>query len=209
VTPTKLLEALNDLQGYFDLTRLVLQAPHLVLGDRQQMVAVQALSGAVIHMSLLTHLSLPESLVTEGFLLHVSLLPRLETLTISSTPSTNNLSEEKSHGFVSLRSLDVPNEKHLRRFLSYQVLDLEILKVKGLGRNTLPLIARKFPGLRQLFIEGAYFSPPEIFVLGACFQMEEIGIMTQFPLRMDDPEIDRFRAMFRNLRSLSIAIQDR
>jgi len=208
MTPKKVLEALGDLQGYFNLTQLTLRAPPLGFGDKQQMVAVHALSGAVIHMSLLTHLTLPENFVTESLLLHISLLPQLETLVISPTPLTNNLPGGGSHGFVSLRSLDVPTEKFLRRFLSYPILDLEILKVKGLGRDSLPVVARKFSGLRQMSIEGACFSSPEIFVLGACFQLEDIGITTQCPLGMDDLDIDRFRAMFRNLRSLSITIRD-
>jgi hypothetical protein len=208
MTPTKLLEALNDLQDYSKLTRLVIWAPHLGLSDKQQMAAIQALPGAVIHMSLLTELSLPEDLVTEGFLLHASLLPRLETLTVAPALLKNDLFEEESHGFASLRSLDVPTEKLLRRFSSYPMSDLEILKVKGLGRKSLPVIARKFSGLQQMFIEGACFDSHEIFVLGACFQLEDIGIITQYPLEMDDLDIDRFRAMFRNLRSLSIAIRD-
>jgi len=202
------LEALNDLQGYPNLKKLVLRAPPLGFGDKEQMVAVQALSGAIIEMSRLTDLTLPENFVTEGLLLHISLLPQLETLVISSTPLKNNLPGGGTHGFISLRSLDIPTEKLLRRFLSYPILDLEILKVNGLGRNALPIIARKFSGLRQMFIEGTCFSSSEIFVLGACFRLEDIGIITQRPMGMDDLDIDRFRAMFRNLRSLSITIRD-
>lgn len=208
MTPTELFQALDDLQSCFKLTRLMIWAPHLGLGDDQRVVAVQALSGAVIHMSLLTHLSLPENIVTEGLLLHLSLLPRLETFKIYPTLSTNSLSGEVSYGFVSLRSLDVPNQKILQWFISYPMLDLEILKVRGLGRGSLPKIARKFSGLRQIYIEGASFGSPEIFVLGACFQLEEIEILTQRPLEMDDLDLDQFRTMFRNLRSLSIATRD-
>ena len=208
MTPRKVLEALGDLQSYSNLKRLALRAPPFGFGDKQQVVAVQALSGAIIEMTFLTHLTLPENFVTGGLLFHISLLPQLETLVISPTPLTNNLPGGGAHGFVSLRSLDVPTEKFLRWFLSYPVLDLEILKVKGLDRNSLPMIAHKFSGLRQMFIEGTYFSSPEIFALGACFQLEDIGIITQRPLGMDDPDIDRFRATFRSLRSLSVTIRD-
>ena len=208
MSPTELLEALKDLQGYSKLTRLRLSAPHSRLGDLQQMMAVQALSGAVIHLSLLTHLSLPEDFITEGLLLHVSLLPRLETFVISPTPVTNSLPGGDCHGFGSLRSLEVPNEIHLRRLLSYGIRDLETLKVRNLGRRSLPIIVRKLRSLRRVFIEGSSLTCPEIFILGACFQLEEIEILTHYPLDMEDLDLDRFRAMFQNLRSLSIAIRD-
>ena len=208
MTPTEKIEALNDLQGYLALKRLVVWAPHLELDDGQQMVAVQALSGSVIYMSLLTHLSLPENLVTETLLLHISLLPQLETFKVSPTPLASRLSANESHGFGSLRSLDVPSEKLLQRFLSYPISDLEILKAGGLSQRSLPMIARKLPDLREIHIEGAGFSSPEIFVLGACFRLEEIEILTQHPLEMENLDLDRFRSMFRNLRSLSIAIRN-
>jgi len=207
--PTELLQALNDLQGYFKLTKLVLSAPQLKSDDLRQMVAVQALPGAVIHLSLLRHLSLPEVFVTESLLLHISLLPRLETLIISPTPVVSSLpGGGDCHGFVSLRSLEVPNESHLRRMLSYGIRDLETLKVRNISRHALPVVARQLQSLRELSIEGTSFASPEICILGACFQLEEIEVITKYPLGMDGPDQDRFRAMFRNLRSLSIVTRD-
>ena len=159
-------------------------------------------------MSLLAHLSLPEALATEVLLLHISLLPRLETLTIYPVPTKNGIFGEESRGFVSLRSLDLPNEKLLNRFLSYPLRDLEILKARNLSRNSLQKLARNLTGLQKLCIEGSSFSLHEIFLLGACFQLEEIEIITQYPLEMDDLDLRRFRDMFRALRSLSITTQD-
>ena len=203
-----LLRALGGLQAHFGLARLVLWAPHLRLGDREQMVAVQVLSGAVIQMSLLTHLSLPGDLVTEYLLSHIALLPLLESFAVSSTPLINNLSGEESNGFGSLRFLDVPDANFLRRFSSYRHLDLETLKVRGLCQDSLSVIARNFFGLREVSIEGTGFNLSEIFVLGACFQLEEIEIFTQCSLGMENVDLRQFRAMFRNLRSLSIKIGD-
>ncbi|KAF9779985.1 hypothetical protein BJ322DRAFT_1023890 [Thelephora terrestris] len=97
-------KALDDLQGLFWLTRLEVQAPRLELDDWQRMVAVQALSGAVIQMSLLAYLSLPENLLTKNFLSHISILPRLETLVVFPAPLADDLLGEGSHGFGSLRS---------------------------------------------------------------------------------------------------------
>lgn len=208
IPPTELFEALDDLQGCFKLTKMELSAPHLRLDALQRMAAVQALSGAVIHLSLLTHLSLPEDFITEGLLLHISLLPRLETLIISPTPVTNNLLGEGCHGFGSLRSLEVPNENYLRRMLSYGIRDLEALKVRNLSQHALPVIVRELRSLRQLSIEGPSFTSLEMFILGACFQLEEIEIFTRDPLGMEDLDLDRFRTMFRNLRSLSITMRD-
>ena len=159
-------------------------------------------------MSLLTHLSIPENFVTEGLLLHVSLLPRLEELIVSPAPRVNALPGRECHGFASLRSLDIPNGTLLHRFLSYQVGGLEALRVGNLGSKSLPALARKLPNLLQLSIEGQKFTPQEMFVLGACFQLEEIAILTQCPLGMADLDLHRFRAMFRNLRSLSITTRD-
>jgi hypothetical protein len=208
-TPAELSKGLNDLQGYSKLTRLELWAPRFESGDLPRMVA-QTLAETVIHMSLLVHLSIPEVLATEYFLLHISLLPRLETLIISPTPLTHSLLGGECYGFPSLRSLDVPNESFLRRFLSYPVRDLDALRVRNLDRHALPLIARELSSLRRLsiFIKGSNFTPQEVFVLGACFRLEEIGIITQSPLGMNDSDLHRFRAMFRNLRSLSIARED-
>jgi len=202
------IKALHDLQGYFALKRLAVWAPHLGLDHWQQMVAVQALCGGVIQMSLLTHLFLPEDLVSETLLYHASLLPRLEKFKVSAAPLIKSLSAKGSHGFRSLRSLGVPNENLLLCFLSYSIPDLKVLKVRGMGQRSLVTLARRLPDLREVYIEGTGFSSPEIFVLGACFQLEEIEIRTQDPLEMEDLELDRFRAMFRNLCSLSIAIRD-
>lgn len=204
ITPKIMDKVLNDLQGCLWLTRLELRAPHLEANDWQRMVAVHALSGAVVQMSLLAHLALSENFVTEIFLLHISTLPRLETLTIFPAPLVDNLSGEESRGFNSLRSLDLPNEGLLRRFLSYPLQDLEALRVGNLGGNSLQLIARSLTGLQQLHIEGSSLSSPEIFALRACFRLEVVKICTDHPLEMDDLDLHRFRAMFRNLRSLSI-----
>jgi hypothetical protein len=200
-------KALNDLRGHFQLKRLELQAPRLEMDDRQRMVAVHALSGAVIQMSLLTHLSLSENLLTEISLLHISVLPTLETFVVFPAPPAGDLSGEGTLGFESLRSLDLPNETLLRRFLSYSLQDLEVLKVGNLGRDSLKLI-RGLTGLQFLRIEGPSFGPPEIFALGACFRLEGIEIQSCHPLGMDDSDLHRFRAMFQNLRSLSIVAQD-
>lgn len=205
-SPAELVEALSDLQGCFRLARLEIRTPRMGLSDSSQ--AIRALAGAVIHMSLLTHLSIPEDFVTEDLLLHISLLPRLEILVVSSTPLTHVLLGGECQGFPSLRSLDVPGESLLRRFLSYPIQDLETLRVRDLDQNTLPVVARKLPNLRQLSLEGRSFTSPEIFVLGACFQLEEVNITTQYPMGMDDLDIHRFRAMFQNLRSLTTTTRD-
>ena len=172
------------------------------------MTAAQALCGAVIQMSSLTQLSLPECVVTGGVLLQLSLLPRLEAITISPSPPTNKLSGEVSHGFPLIRSLEIPNETFLSWFASYPVLDLEILKAMGLGGKALRMIARKFPNLRQISIEGTSFDPRELWVMGACFQLEAIEISVKYPLEMDDLDLDRFRAMFPKLNTFSIVIRD-
>ena len=207
MTPTELSEALNNLRGYFGLTKLELRTPGLALGGWSQMVAIHALAGAVIYMSMLTYLSVPGEFVTEDLLLHISLLPRLETLVISPTSMTRSPLGREHHGFVSLRSLDIPNGTFLHRFLSYPIRDLETLRVRDLDRNSIKAIARGLPSLRYLYIEGQFFASPEMFVLGACFQLEEIAVSAQHPLGMDDSDLHRFRAMFRNLRSLSITIR--
>lgn len=209
ITQAGLIRALGDLQAYIGLGRLVLRAPHLRLGDSEQMVAVQTLSGVVIRMSLVTHLSLPGDLVTEYLLLHIALLPLLESFVVFPAPLMSDLSGEGSGGFGSLRLLDVPDANFLRRFSSYQNLDLETLKVGGLSRNSLSIIARNFAGLRRVSIEGTGFKSSEIFVLGACFQLEEIEILTQRPLGMDNEDLHQFRTMFRNLRSLSIKMGEK
>ena len=206
--PKRIYGTLGDLRGHFDLKRLVLQAPHLRLDEGRQMVAVRILVEAVIDMSLLIHLSVPETLVTDFFLLHVSLLPRLETLIVSPAPVTNNLFGEESHGFVSLRSLDLPDERLLRRLLYYPLQDLKILKVGGLGRSSLQKLCSNLTGLRQLSFEDANLDPQDIFMLGACFQLEDIKILTQYPWELGDLELHRFRGMFRNLRSLSVVTRE-
>ena len=206
-TPAKLFGALSDLRGYFRLTRLELRTPGLELDDSSRIVAIQALAGAVIHMSLLTYLSIPGNFATEALLLHISLLPRLRKLVISPASTTRSLHGREHPGFLSLRSLDIPDGNVLHLFLSYQILDLDTLKVKHLDPNSISIIARRLPNLRRLFIGGQSFSSPGIFVLGACFQLEEISISTQHSLGMDDLDLHRFRAMFRNLRSLSITIR--
>ena len=208
IAPEQLFKGLGDSRGYFGLTRLELQAPRMGLGDLPQAVAIQALAGAVIHMSLLIHLSIPEDFVTESLLLHISLLPRLETLVIASTPLAHRLSGGECEGFPSLRSLDVPDEILLHRFLSYPVRNLESLRVKDIGQKSLPAVARKLPNLRQLSIGGQGFTSPEIFVLGACFQLEEISIIIQDPPGTNDLNLHQFRAMFRNLWSLTIVTRD-
>lgn len=202
-TPAELLEALSDLRGYFGLTRLEFRAPDLNPDDPSQIVAIQALAGAVIHMTLLTCLSIPGSFVTEALLLHISLLPRLRELVIFPASMPCSLHGREHRGFISLRSLDIPNATFLRRFLSYSIQDLETLKVRDLDPDSITNIARKLPNLLHLDIKGQNFPSPKIFVLGACFQLEEIVISTQHPLGMDDSDLHRFRAMFRNLRSLS------
>ena len=205
-TPTELFEALSNLRGYFGLTRLEFQAPDPSLDDSSQMEAIHALSGAVIHMSLLTYLSIPGNFVTEALLLHLSLLPRLQELVISPAFMTHSLLGRERHGFASLRSLDIPNGSFLHQFLAYPIQDLETLKVRDLDPNAISIIARRLSNLRRLHIKGQDFPTSKIFVLGACFQLEEITISTQHPLGMDDLDLHRFRAMFRNLRSLSITI---
>ena len=204
MAPAESLKALRDLQGCFRLARLELWAPHLGVGDPSQVVAIQVLAGAVIQMSLLTSLSIPGGFVTDGLLLHISLLPLLETLVISSTPLVHSLLGGECYGFPSLRSLDVPNDNFLRRFLSYPIRGLETLRVRNLDQNTIPLVARKFPNLQRLSIGGEDFSSHKMFVLGGCFQLEEITVCAHRPLGMDDLDMHRFRAMFRNLRSLLI-----
>jgi hypothetical protein len=208
MTPKKVSKALDDLRGQVGLTKMELRAPHLELDAWEQTVAVHSLSGAVIYMSLLSQLSLPEILVTETLILHISLLPQLEKLIVFPAPSENVFSGVESNGFASLRSLDIPNECLLRRFLSYSLQNLEALRVGNLGRKSLPGIARNLIGLRQLSIEGPSFSFPEILPLGACFCLEEINILTRYPLGMDGLDLHRFRAMFPNLRSLSIATRE-
>lgn len=168
----------------------------------------QTVSGAVIHMSLLTDLTLPESIVTEGLLLQLSLLPRLEALTISPAPPANDLSGRVPRGFAPLRALEIPNGNLLRWFASHPLLGLDSLKVAGLDGKALIVIARKFPNLRQISIEGASFGARDLLVMGACFQLEDIKITTQDPLGMDDVDLDRFRSMFRNLRDLSVVVRD-
>ena len=166
------------------------------------------LSGAVIHMSLLTNLSLPESLVTGGLLFHLSVLPQLEVLTISPAPPGNDLSGRVSRGFTSIRALEVPSEELLRWFATYPLPGLEALKVTGLDGRALVVIARKFSNLRQISIEGASLGSQDLSVLGACFQLEVIRVATRCSLGMDGKELDQFRAMFRNIRTLSIVTQD-
>lgn len=209
MSPGETSKALSDLQGHFELKRLELRAPRLELDNWRLTRAVHALPGVVIYMSLLTHLSLPESVMTEFLLLHISLLPRLQSLIIFPARITNNLFGKASDGFVSLRSLDVPNTKLLRPFLSYPLRGLEALKVGNLDRDSLPILSRKLTGLRQLHIESESFSLQEIFILGGCFQLEEIEVITQYPLEMGDLDRHRFRDMFRNLRFLSIVTRER
>ena len=204
MAPENISRALDALQGHFELKKLELRASDLRLDDWGQIVAVQVLSGVVIHMSLLTGLSLPENLVSEFLLLHISLLPRLETLTVSPASVTSNLFGEESHGFVSLRSLNVPNENLFCRFLLYTLRDLEVLKVGKLGRNSLQRLSRNLTSLKKIYIEDPGFSLQEISVLGACFRLEEIKIVSPSPLKIDGLHLHRFRDRFRNLRSFSI-----
>ena len=208
MTPVESFEALKNLQGYFGLTRLELRTPGLELCDSSHLVAIQTLAGAVIHMSSLIYLSIPGGFVTEALLLHISLLPLLEELVILPASLTHSLPGRERYGFVSLRSLDIPNGTFLRRFLSYRIRDLEGLKVRALDRDSILEIARGLPSLRYLSIEGQDIASPQIFVLGACFQLEKITISTRRPSGMNNLDLHRFRDMFRNLRSLSITIRD-
>ena len=146
-TSKAIIKALSDLHDHFMLKSLELRAPDLALDEWQQMVAVHTLSRTLIHMSLLTHLSLSGNFVTEVLLTHISLLPRLEMLIISPSPAMNNLPGKKSAGFSSLRTLSIPNKNLLRRFLSYPFQGLETLSVGNLGRDSLSEIARGLPCL--------------------------------------------------------------
>lgn len=206
MTQEMVLEALKNLQGYFGLKKLELRAAYLEIDGWT--AAAHALSGAAIHMTMLASLSVPENFVTEILLLHISLLPHLEELSVLPATPANDLPGKQSNGFEPLLSLDVPNERLLQRFLCYAPQNLKTLKVANLGQNSLRKIARTLPGLQRLYVEGSSFGSPEIFVLGACFQLEEIEIHTDYALGMNGSDLRQFKSMFRNLRSLSIVPRD-
>ena len=140
-TPKAIIKALSDLYDHFMLKSLELRAPDLALDDWQQMVAVHTLSRTVIHISLLTHLSLPGNFVTEVLLTHIPPPPSGNTNNFSFSRNEQP-TRKKSAGFSSLRTLSIPNENLLRRFLSYPFQGLETLSVGNLGRDSLSEIAR-------------------------------------------------------------------
>ena len=135
------------------VTRLEVRALRLGLGEPSQMAEIQGPARAVINMSLLAYLFIPEDFITEG-LLHLPLFPRTGRSERRTSPSASILPDSGLRDSQSKRSRP----------------------------KLLPGRGPQLPYLRQPSAKRRRFTSPEISVLGARFQtqcplgMDDLGL---------------------------------